>query len=193
MSSLVAYYGGSSDEEEDNEMDTETEVYRTPAAKAQGPSTSASTSSGIVKSSPVWIGSIEDDDDEGEGVDSLLNDDMGMGDVDVASTETSCLKLETILPQPKGHSWTELQSGPIEVGPIPPKKVYGDEEKPKPHPSTFANIKTTKSAKGVVQISIPSLKTVRKLLTYLISVITHSSVKQRSNELHLISYFIVAV
>jgi len=77
------------------------------------------------------------------------------------------LGLASLLPKPKGS----LQDNTSEIGPIPPKKTYGDEESlasadgPGPASTssrsfTFPGFSTKKSASGVMQISIPSLRDV---------------------------------
>jgi hypothetical protein len=137
MSSLVAGYGSSSGDE-DEEMETQQSASATPPTRA---------SSGALRNEGGTSGEAEDGDDVGG----------------------SSLKLGSILPRPKGGvGGGGVKGSEIEVGPIPPKKSYGDEETPnRPLPSSsthftgFPGFAAKKSATGVTQITIPSLKDVR--------------------------------
>ena len=78
-------------------------------------------------------------------------------DVNIASSTAPGLKLDAVLPKPKYS--TKL----LEIDPVPPKKVYGDEESmPKPPgPSSLGSSFSKLQKVGAkVRISIPSLKDV---------------------------------
>ena len=131
MSSLVAGYGTSDEEEDEMELETTSYEKPTPAAVQQGKS----------------------------------------DELNANSIEGSGLKLTSLLPKPKviGQS-VRVGDGGLDIGPIPPKKTYGDEETlemsttaasgPSSSFSGFPAFTAKKSAKGVMQISIPSLKDV---------------------------------
>lgn len=155
MSSLVAYCG-SSDEEDDVEMELEE-----PSSSGHQIPVSVTSSSQKNGASPTPVPvstkfGVEVRAGEGFDGDILLNEGE-------PSSSSSSLKLDKVLPKPKNSLRMRLQDLE-EIGPIPQKKIYGDEELLKPKPSTFHNLTTNKTAKGVVQISIPSLKNVKSLI-----------------------------
>jgi hypothetical protein len=175
---LVADYGTSSGEEsagEDEETVLEPSVSvgakvlkesGAPSSSTQSNSTLLPVSiiklpapaAGIVaqsRSHTAHINFFEDDDDEDEDE----GDDADDGSI-----------LAKILPKPKGPNLqgpsTDSAEPFEEIGPIPPKKVYGDEEEvqasgPSTSSSTskFHNIKSTRTL-GKIQITAPSLKDV---------------------------------
>jgi len=155
---LVANYD-SSDEEHSSEEETEPTVPTVLNAAADVASVNKlpepSTTTAVPSSSSSIKGHFnffEDDDDE-----ELDQEEVEGGGA-----------LANLLPKPR-----EGPQGGIdieEVGPIPPKKVYGDEEEKPPPPSsistTFHNITSTRTQGSKIKITAPSLKDVRVFTVY---------------------------
>jgi proline-rich protein PRCC len=105
----------------------------------------------------------EDEEDQKMEVDNFQSrvtaNSEGRNDLPSQSAtagSTSALKFDSVLPKPK---YTAKQ--PQEIDPVPPKKIYGDEESmPKPPgPSTLqSSFSKLPKAGGKVRITIPSLK-----------------------------------
>jgi len=143
--SLVAGYSSSSDDEEEGnsnngngrdqmEIDSVT-------VTAKATTGNASTITGSKFKTALFIDSDEELDD-GENEDSMSNPSA----------------LRSLLPEPKK---IVNASNIDEVGPIPPKKVYGDEEL---CPKKISNTLLKAKKSGPVKITIPSLKDVSILI-----------------------------
>ncbi|CAL8110422.1 unnamed protein product [Orchesella dallaii] len=181
MSSLVAYDGsGSSSEDEDEPMRDEAAGFNQNDQKKKGqlvncneasssapltlksssllPKSLSSAGSSTTKKSTVIFSKFLDDSDE-EAI-AIADDESEVG---IQQSLRGSVKDEAnpiwskFLPQPKNLS-IEVNDDDqdIEIGPIPPKKTYGDEELPPPKQSTISSLTATK-VKGKVRISIPFL------------------------------------
>ena len=144
MSALVSYYSSSDEDDAGGDMDTGSSAHPNPSAN-------------IPKSALLSVPSTNPARKLEPEVDGIDNDLSGAPS-----------KLANYLPQPKTAGGTQKLSA-VEVGPIPPKKTYGDEELPSTSGSVpgqasrfsgLTGLSATKSSKGTVRISIPSLKDV---------------------------------
>lgn len=148
---LVAYDGsGSSSEDEEESSVVVSSVVKTNAANLGQEATEKKPS--LAQSSMILSKFIDDEEDiemeENEGDESIEEGDNGINPM-----------WSKLLPQPKKVEVVEEDD--VEIGPIPPKKTYGDEELPQPpKQSSIATLSSTK-VKGKTRISIPFLNSVR--------------------------------
>lgn len=166
---LVAYDGsGSSSEDEDEPMTSSNaeSISTSSSTQVQGnqkPAVvngSSSSTSSSIKPSVIFSRFIDDEDDD------IVNDgsanDIEGSDDELGQTDQGVNPMwSKLLPEPKKAPVEVVEEeDDIEIGPIPPKKTYGDEELPQPpQPSTIPSLSSTKF-KGKVRISIPFLNSV---------------------------------
>lgn len=168
---LVAYDGSGSSSEEDDEPMEETNLSSVPSNQQHktvknsgtliGERTSTTVGS-LSKSSMILSKFIDDEEDD--IVQNSNNKLPGEGDGEYEeltnSDEGANPMWSKLLPQPKKVAIDEAEDEDIEIGPIPPKKTYGDEEIPQPpKPSSIPSLSASKF-KGKVRISIPFLNSV---------------------------------
>lgn len=163
---LVAYDGsGSSSEDEDEPMPSDNtaaaaSTSTSSSSQVQGnqktPVMNGSSSSTLssIKPSVIFSRFIDDDDD-------VVNDIEGNDDELDQLDQGVNPMWSKLLPEPKKAPVEVVEEeDDLDIGPIPPKKTYGDEELPQPpKPSTIPSLSSTKF-KGKVRISIPFLNSV---------------------------------
>ncbi len=167
---LVAYDGsGSSSEDEDEPMPSPNTSSTSTSSSTQVEGNqktavvngSSSATSSFIKPSVIFSRFIDDDDDDVVNDGNAANDIEGSDDELGQSDQGVNPMWSKLLPEPKKPPADVVEEeGEIEIGPIPPKKTYGDEELPQPpKPSTIPSLSSTKF-KGKVRISIPFLNSV---------------------------------
>lgn len=166
MAGLVSYDGSGSSEDEDEQSPGGNSA----SAVNFAGSTNSNPKLGPAKAkSSVMFSRFMDDEDEEIQAPASAAAANSRGEEDDSFTGHNLPTNEAnpvwskFLPQPKKPSTVKDQEfeDPEEIGPIPPKKTYGDEELVPPKPSMIPSL-TAKKVAGKVRISIPFLNSVSK-------------------------------
>lgn len=162
MASLVAYDGSGSESEDDLMTDTSDEASQRNSSLIRTSTSGGSAQRGNggatvrnIKLSTTYSKFMDHDDDR-DGLEESIDSNDKSEDSPHDETKHAW---STFLPQPKKTEATKPEFAE-EIGPIPPKKTYGDEEMP-PLKSTPLDSLTTSKVRGKVLISIPFLNSVR--------------------------------
>ncbi|ODM92139.1 Proline-rich protein PRCC [Orchesella cincta] len=158
---LVAYDGsGSSSEDEDEPMseatgsDQKGQLTKQVINGAPSSSLNPGGSNSATKSTVIFSKFIDDEEEDDE---VIAENDGEQALVEGSVNDDANPIWSKFLPKPKKMPDEGTEDGQdVEIGPIPPKKTYGDEELPPPKQSTMSSLTATK-VQGKVRISIPFL------------------------------------